>query len=188
MSWCVWDWFDGNWGAERELTFETNDTPALIEFRQTLFLVHKGGSDDDIWWSTLSGEGGFQPEKTYGGRSYSGVGLAVFKDTLFMVHRGKEDDQGLYWTYFNPTSGSFEQDKPFTMEIDPIEDRAYSYLKTTCIVCTEVRWAVCPQTNISIAVSGIKLLRPGRQMFLLILHLCNQVQLLSHFQKTTSGR
>ena len=73
---------------------ETNDTPALVAYKDKLLMVHRGNNDDFLWYNNYDGQTWSGDLKIMNGNSDAcskyGPGLAVFNDKVFMVHRGTD--------------------------------------------------------------------------------------------------
>ena len=78
------------------------DIPALVTYKNKLFLAHRSGENDqDLWYFTGDGLTWSKPIKIEKACSKYGPGLAVFDNKVFMAHRGKGDNEKIWYTTYN---------------------------------------------------------------------------------------
>lgn len=90
-------------------SWTTSDTPALVAYEGKLLMVHRGKSDEALYYSFYDGtrwsDTGHTLPNEYGNgnaTSTQGVALAVFDHKVFCVHRsGKNNGELWYTTYTN---------------------------------------------------------------------------------------
>ena len=104
--------FDGtNWRNNGSIpNCETADTPALVAYKDKLLMVHRGHTDQDLWYNNYSngswtGDNKINPIQS----SKYGPSLAVFDNKVYMVHRGANNDQHLWHSTYDGTN--WTQDK-----------------------------------------------------------------------------
>jgi len=118
--------FDGTtWSEDKQLktghkgdgNVGTSGSPALIVFQDTLYCIHEGhGQNGYLWYTTFDGTTWSQDQQIKtGGRKDGTVGtsgapgLAIFQDTLYCLHEGYKQNGYLWYTTFDGTTWSQDQ-------------------------------------------------------------------------------
>lgn len=94
---------------------KSTSSPAVVTHAGVTYMVHRGGGNKSLWWTTYNhGTGTWNEdiEFTNGNRSDSPPGLAVFNGTIYCVHKGNNDNEIWYCT-FDQTSKTWTEDKRF---------------------------------------------------------------------------
>ncbi|MEO3874353.1 hypothetical protein ABGB18_36640 [Nonomuraea sp. B12E4] len=103
LHWSVYEPGEG-WSADQRFVDHINvSSPAVAEYRDRLYLAHRG-SDDDIglWWTVYDADEGWSGERKLPRHFGShGPAVAAYDGHLYCVHAGTGDDGSLWWTRWN---------------------------------------------------------------------------------------
>jgi hypothetical protein len=88
----------------------TLDTPALVSYKNKLFLAHRGEKDQDLYYVTGDGLT-WSDNINIGACSMYGPGLAVFDNKVFMAHRGKGNNEKIWYTTYNGSTWTADTEK-----------------------------------------------------------------------------
>ncbi|QFY13544.1 hypothetical protein GBF35_49530 [Nonomuraea phyllanthi] len=107
LHWAVHEPDEG-WSPEQRFVehFEVSE-PALAEFQNRLFIVHRGKEGDPaLWWAMYDPQEGWSADQQLPEHvSDSAPALTAYDGELCCVHRGDGDDM-LWWTRWDGTSWS----------------------------------------------------------------------------------
>jgi hypothetical protein len=111
-----WSYYDGaNWQPQTKLQAATKIAPAMVATGDTIFLVSKGQSDNNIWWAMMgdSFDGGFTelgPIKVANTifQTSATPALTVDGNTVYMAWKGGSTDN-LYWAECKQDLQSFTE-------------------------------------------------------------------------------
>lgn len=107
------------WSGDKEFGRgnRTGSGVALAWHKGTLFCVHPGSDDDNLWWCTWDAEAQdfTEDQKFPNHKSDMTVALYSFDGNLFCVHRGRNgdypnDDPNLYCATWNEEEGNWNGD------------------------------------------------------------------------------
>lgn len=119
MSHTLWHLYttDGNtWQLKFHLTaFSTTDTPALVQYGNSLLMVHRGERDERLYYNFYNGSTWGNSESKIPDASGSGFatstqgpGLAVFDGKVYMVHRSGQNTGELWYSVYDGRSWSHD--------------------------------------------------------------------------------
>ncbi|MGN9847174.1 hypothetical protein ACTMTI_54745 [Nonomuraea sp. H19] len=97
LRWTVHEPGEG-WSEDQRFVF-SGSGPAVAEYKDRLYLAHRGDADDaGLWWTVYDVEEGWSAGQRFPGHvSDAGPALAAYDGQLYCVHRGSGDDS-LFWT------------------------------------------------------------------------------------------
>ncbi|MFC4118826.1 hypothetical protein, partial [Nonomuraea zeae] len=97
LYWAVHEPGEG-WAPDQRFVehFNVSD-PAVAEFQDRLWLVHRGNAgDSSLWWTVYDAEQGWSADQKFPKHfSRSNPALATYRGHLYCVHRGNNDDASL---------------------------------------------------------------------------------------------
>ncbi|WP_188189375.1 hypothetical protein [Nonomuraea sp. SYSU D8015] len=107
LWWAVYEPGEGWSEDQRFLDHFTASGPAVAEYRDRLYLAHRGGDGDSaLWWAVYDGEQGWSEDQRFPKHfSASAPALAAYDGQLYCVHRGGNDDS-LWWTRWDGSKWS----------------------------------------------------------------------------------
>ncbi|MEV1178369.1 hypothetical protein [Nonomuraea sp. NPDC049784] len=105
LHWAVHEPGEG-WSADQRFIEHFNvSSPALAEFQDRLYLVHRGDANDtSLWWAVYDAKEGWSEDRKFPGHvSDSAPALAAYDGLLYCAHRGDGNDS-LWWTRWDGSS------------------------------------------------------------------------------------
>lgn len=117
-----------NWSTQRQITendIETSEAPALATFNDKIYMVWRGRSTDNLWYSVYNSDSGMWSVNTQipGNFTSKAPALAVFNKVLYLAYRGKSSDN-LYYCTMNK-AGNWSSPIKFN-DLDSIDARSGS--------------------------------------------------------------
>ena len=120
LWWCTFDETQHTWSTDLPLEGDnrSSDTPALAVNPATnqLFMVHKGGDDDWMWWSYFDPiTQKWAPDLPFKNDNQANAGPALhyFNNMFYCVHRGS-GNEALWWCTFQ--DGEWTEDERFCFD------------------------------------------------------------------------
>jgi len=114
LYWAVHEPEEG-WAADQRFIDHVSATgPALGQFRDRLYLAHRGrDGDESLWWAVYDAEEGWSGDQRFPQHlSKAAPALAAWDGHLYCVHRGAGDDAALWWTRWDGSQWSPDQRLP----------------------------------------------------------------------------
>ncbi|TMR94455.1 hypothetical protein [Nonomuraea basaltis] len=113
LWWAVYEPGEGWSEDQRFVDHFTASGPAVAEYRDRLFVAHRGaGGDSSLWWTVYDAEQGWSEDERFPEHfSASAPALAAFDGQLYCVHRGSGDDS-LWWTRWDGDTWSADAKLP----------------------------------------------------------------------------
>ncbi|HEX4813807.1 MAG TPA: hypothetical protein VFV66_13755, partial [Nonomuraea sp.] len=100
LWWAVFEPGEGWSEDQRFVDHFTASGPAIAEYRDRLYVAHRGDDGDSaLWWTVYDAEQGWSEDQRFPEHfSASAPALAAYDGQLYCVHRGSGDDAALWWT------------------------------------------------------------------------------------------
>ncbi|MEV0379374.1 hypothetical protein [Nonomuraea sp. NPDC050643] len=114
LYWTVHEPGEG-WSVEQRFVDHFSvSSPALAQFQDRLYLVHRGNvGDSSLWWTVYDAEQGWSEDQRFPHHfSDSGPALTAYDGQLYCVHRGSDGDAALWWTRWDGSSWSADARLP----------------------------------------------------------------------------
>ncbi|MGI5285692.1 hypothetical protein ACQEVF_20470 [Nonomuraea polychroma] len=107
LWWAVYEPGEGWSDDQRFVDHFTASGPAVAEFKDQLYVAHRGDDGDPaLWWTVYDAEHGWSEAQRFPEHSSaSAPALAAYDGQLFCVHRGGADDS-LWWTRWDGSTWS----------------------------------------------------------------------------------
>ncbi|WP_327587498.1 hypothetical protein OHA25_11180 [Nonomuraea sp. NBC_00507] len=107
LWWAVYEPGEGWSDDQRFVDHFTASGPAVAEFKDRLYVAHRGNDGDSaLWWTAYDAEQGWSEDQRFPKHfSASAPALAAYDGQLYCVHRGGGDDN-LWWTRWDGSKWS----------------------------------------------------------------------------------
>ncbi|MCK2213791.1 hypothetical protein MF672_008315 [Actinomadura sp. ATCC 31491] len=108
LWWAVHEPGEGWSEDQRFVDHFTASGAALAEYRDRLYVAHRGSDGDSaLWWAVYDAEQGWSEDQRFPRHfSASAPALAVYDDQLYCVHRGADQDSALWWARWDGSQWS----------------------------------------------------------------------------------
>ncbi|MET8986457.1 hypothetical protein ACFYUK_24615 [Nonomuraea wenchangensis] len=114
LWWTVHEPGEGWSEDQRFVDHFTATGAALAEYRDRLYVAHRGSDGDAaLWWAVYDAEQGWSEDQRFPKHfSAKAPALAVYDDQLYCVHRGAGQDTALWWARWDGSRWSQDTKLP----------------------------------------------------------------------------
>ncbi|QYC45603.1 hypothetical protein Nocox_40300 [Nonomuraea coxensis DSM 45129] len=108
LWWTVHEPGEGWSEDQRFVDHFTASGAALAEYRDRLYVAHRGSDGDAaLWWAVYDADQGWSEDQRFPKHfSANAPALAVYDGALYCVHRGAGQDTALWWTRWDGSTWS----------------------------------------------------------------------------------